>query len=107
MVTAETAVVIPFGVLMVVAALWVITLGLTQVRLVDASREGARLVARGDAVATAMASARRSAPEGMRLRVAAADGLVTVDARVKVAAPLPMLPSLGLHARSVATDERP
>jgi Flp pilus assembly protein TadG len=106
MVTAETAVVIPFGIMMVVALLWVISLGLTQVRLVDAAREGARLVARGDSVSVARQSAQRSAPTGTSLDINQSNGTVVVDARVRMTGLLPMLPELGLHARSVAASER-
>ena len=48
MVTAELAVVAPFGVALTLLLLWIVSLGLTQVRLVDASREAARVMARGE-----------------------------------------------------------
>lgn len=107
MVTAETAVVIPVGVVLAVALLWLVSIGFTQARLVDAAREGARLVARGDSVGVATASARRSAPDGTTLDVEQSADVVVVDARLRVDGPLPILPALRLHARSVAASEQP
>ena len=47
MVTAETATIAPFLMVVVLLLMWVVSLGITQVRLVDASREAARVMARG------------------------------------------------------------
>lgn len=107
MVTAETAVLAPFGVLVVVTMLWLVSLGWTQVRLVDAAREAARVVARGDSVATATAVAVRGAPEHTRIRVEREDGLVRVRVSVRASSPLPGLPGPELSARSVAASEGP
>ena len=62
MVTAEMAVLAPFGVAFGLLLLWIVSLGFTQVQLVDAAREAARLVARGEPVAAASDVARRHAP---------------------------------------------
>lgn len=105
MVTAETAVIAPFGALVVVTLLWLVSLGLTQIRLVDAARDGARLIARGDPVAQATAVAARGAPDSAQFTVDAGDGLVTVRVSVRVDSPVPGLPGPTLSARSVVTDE--
>lgn len=105
MVTAETAVVIPAAVALAVGLLWLVSLGFTQARLVDAAREGARLVARGDSVSVAIAAARRSAPEGTTLEVDQSGDLVVVEARLRLDGPLPVWPGMRLQARSVAVSE--
>ena len=69
MVTAEMAVLAPFGMVFGLLLLWVVSLGFTQVLLVDAAREAARLVARGEPVAAASDVARRHAPPGATVTV--------------------------------------
>lgn len=110
MVSAELATVAPFGLALALLMLWLVTLGLTQVRLVDASREAARLVARGEPVASAEAVARRLAPAGARVRVETVDGLVEVRVSARSRVPLPVLENVGSHelaASAVAADEDP
>ena len=110
MVTAELAVVIPFGVAFSFLLLWVVSLGITQVRIVDASREAARMVARGDSVASAQAAAERDAPRGARVSATSADGLVTVKVTADSAVPIPFFSHIGrqtMTATAVAADESP
>ncbi|MCG5432797.1 pilus biosynthesis protein TadE [Mycobacterium sp. MYCO198283] len=71
-----------------------------QVRCVDAAREAARLVARGDD-ASARAAAQRIAPAGAVVELRR-DGEFVV-ARVSVAAPL--LPGLRVAAEGVSVAE--
>ena len=47
MVTAEMAVLAPFGVAFGLLLLWIVSLGFTQVQLVDAAREAAQVEASG------------------------------------------------------------
>jgi len=110
MVTAETAVLAPFGVAFAVLLLWMVSLGFTQVELVDAAREGARLVARGEAPATAESLARRQAPPGATVKVSSHDGLVTVEVSARSRLPLPFFSHVGartLRASAVSADESP
>jgi hypothetical protein len=110
MVTAELAVLAPFGVAFGLLMLWIVSLGFTQVQLVDAAREAARLVARGEPAAAATAVARRHAPPGTTLRVSERDGLVTVRATARSRLPLPLLRHVGsrtLEASAVSADEGP
>jgi hypothetical protein len=110
MVTAELATVAPLGVAFAFLLLWVVSLGLTQVRLADASREAARLVARGETHATAEGVARRHSPEGTSVTVRTDDGLVTVTVRARSRMPLPFFSGLGartLESTSVAAEESP
>ncbi|MDO9378150.1 MAG: pilus assembly protein [Nocardioidaceae bacterium] len=108
MVTAETAVALPF--LVVVAALlaWVVGLGITQVRLVDAAREGARSVARGDDTSQVRAGVVRDAPDGAEVRVQDGSGTARVTVSVRRTLELPLLgssPGVTLRASSVSATE--
>lgn len=110
MVTAELATVAPFGVAFAFLLLWVVSLGLTQVRLADASRESARLVARGESVEAAELAAKKLSPAGARVTVTTDDGLVTVRVRAKSAMPIPFFSGIGareMESTSVAAEESP
>lgn len=110
MVTAETAVLAPFGVAFAVLLLWMVSLGFTQVQLVDAAREGARLVARGESASTASSVARRQAPPGAHVRVRVDHGLVTVEVSARSRLPLPFFSHVGartMRATAVSADESP
>lgn len=110
MVTAELAVLMPFGMAVGFLLLWVVSLGLTQVQLVDSSREAARMLARGDRPAAAKAAALEHAPEGTTLHFATGDGFVTVTASTRSAMKLPMFSHIGsmqLQAQAVSADESP
>ena len=110
MVTAEMAVLAPFGVAFGLLLLWIVSLGFTQVQLVDAAREAARLVARGESVPSSSDVARRHAPPGATVRVSESDGLVTVRVSARSRLPLPVLRHVGartLEASAVSADEAP
>lgn len=110
MVTAELAVIAPFGAALALLLLWVVSLGLTQVRLVDASREAARVVARGEPVAQAEALARAQAPEGATVSTSTDDGIVTVRVAATSRMPIPFFEGIGarrLEATAVAAQESP
>lgn len=110
MVTAELAVIAPLGVAFAFLLLWIVSLGLTQVRLVDASREGARLVARGEAVGAAKIAAKKLSPDGAKVIVTTDHGLVTVTVQAKSALPIPFFSGIGareMTSSSVAAEESP
>jgi len=110
MVTAELATIAPFGVAFAFLLLWVVSLGFTQVRLADASREAARLVARGEATSTAKHAAQRLSPDGARVTVKTDNGLVTVTVQAKSAMPIPFFSGIGartMTSTSVAAQESP
>lgn len=87
MATAELAVITPLVVVVTVLLLWTASLGYTQVRLTDAAREAARMVARGDTVAEAERVARDQAPEGSEVVIAQRDGVVEVVVSVRSTLP--------------------
>lgn len=110
MVTAELATIAPLGVALAVLLLWIVSLGITQVRLVDSSREAARMVARGESVDSAEAVARRLAPPGARIDVTERKGLVEVRVGARSRVPVPLFENVGarsLSATAVAASEKP
>lgn len=108
MVTAETAVVVPFLVILALVLAWVIGLGIAHVRVTDAARDAARAVARGDTPDVAKAQARQAAGDQAEVAIDSAHGYVTVT--VNVQARPPMLPAIGtrtVSAESIAAVEHP
>ena len=108
MVTAETALVLPALVLVLVGAVWLLCGVIAQVRCVDAAREGARVAARGDGDGRAVAAARAAAPAGAAVHITRGAGQVRVTVRATVA---PFggwagrLPPVRLAATAAAVDE--
>lgn len=105
MVTAETAVVLPVGVAFVTVAAWIVSLGHAQVRLVDAARDTARLVARGVPADQAERDVRRTAPGDATFSVRRDDGFVVVRVRRLHKSPLPGV-AWPLSAEAVCVDEQ-
>jgi Flp pilus assembly protein TadG len=108
--TAELAIGIPLLVALTAGLVWMLALGAAQVRVVDASREAARAVARGDDVAAAEALALRIAPGGAVVRVAVGDGRVVVTTRARVDGPgglLAALPGVTVSDEATALVEAP
>lgn len=83
-VTAELAMGIPLLVAVTLALAWCLSLGAAQVRVVDAARESARAVARGDEPAEAVAVGQRVAGDGSRVGVVSDGSTVTAEASVTV-----------------------
>jgi Flp pilus assembly protein TadG len=108
--TAELALGIPILVALAAGLVWMLAVGAAQVRVVDASREAARAVARGDDVAAAEAVALRIAPEGAWVRVVPGDGQVVVTTSARVRGPgglLASLPGVTVSDEAVALVEDP
>jgi hypothetical protein len=105
MVTAETAVLAPVVALCLALGAWIISLAHLQVRLIDASRDTARLVARGEPPAEAVREIRGTLPSDVRFHVRRTDGgYVTVRLTGRSKAPLPGL-SWQLSASSTCVSE--
>ncbi len=110
MVTAETAVLAPFALVVGLLLVWVVSLGVTQVRLVDAAREGARVAARGEDPDAARSAAERVGPDHASVELDEADGVVTVTVTAESGPPVPFLRRMGRHeleATAVAAVEDP
>lgn len=108
--TAELALGIPLLLALTVALVWMLAVGAAQVRVVDASREAARAVARGDDVAAAEAVALRIAPDGARVRIVVGDDEVAVTTSARVPGPgglLASLPGARVSSDAVALVEVP
>jgi Flp pilus assembly protein TadG len=106
--TAELAMVLPLLVAVCLGLVWLLAVGAGQVRAVDAARETARALARGDDQETAVARGLRVAPAGSRIEVSRGGGEVRVTVTGRVQGPgglLARMPAPGLHAQAVAADE--
>ena len=86
-VTAEAAIVLPLMAAVALCLIWVITIGIAQIQVVDAARDAARAVARGESHAEATDAARATAPEGADVVVTTADGTATVTVSARRVAP--------------------
>ena len=107
-VTAELALVLPLLVAVTTGLVWLLAVGADQLRAVDAARETARSLARGDTAAAAVAVGEHVAPAGATVRVATSDGRVHVTVTGEVAGPggiFDALPPAHLHAEAVAVLE--
>lgn len=106
--TAELALGIPLLVALTAGLVWMLAVGAAQVRVIDASREAARAVARGDDVAAAESVALRIAPDGARVRFEVGATQVTVTTSVRITGPgglLASLPGFTASAEAVALVE--
>jgi len=106
--TAELVMVLPVLVALTIGLVWLLSVGLAQIRTVDAARETARAVARGDAEGEAVARGREVGPPGTRMAVTAAGEEVVVTAEASIDGPgglFDWLPGVTVRARAVAVDE--
>lgn len=106
--TAELALGIPLLVALTVGLVWMLAVGAAQVRVIDASREAARAVARGDDAAVAEAVALRIAPGQARVRIEVGESRVVVTTSARVSGPgglLASLPGVTVTADAVALVE--
>ena len=109
-VTAELVVALPVLLAVTLALVWLIGLGVGEVRVVDGAREGARAVARGDDEQTARRLAAEVAGVGATVRIDQADGRVVVTIERVVTGPVGLLghlPAVRLRATAVTAPEQP
>lgn len=107
-VTAETALALPTLLAVTAALAWLLSVGAAQVRTVDAAREAARAVARGDDPAAAVAVAERVAPEGVGVVVTTQGDRVVARASGQVPGPgglFSFLPGATVESEAVALAE--
>ncbi|MPZ61355.1 MAG: pilus assembly protein TadE [Propionibacteriales bacterium] len=108
MVTAETAVVMPVLVLIAAMLVWLIGVGIAQVRCVDAARDAARALARDEPRAVAAKLARQAAPDGAAVSFTESTGMVEVEVSYAASPPGGLLDGLAtwrLVARSATPTE--
>ncbi|WP_377325512.1 TadE family type IV pilus minor pilin [Pimelobacter simplex] len=110
-VTAELALALPTLLLVTAGLVWLLAVAVGQIRTVDAARETARALARGDDSALALALGRQVAPDGVRLSVSQDGDRIVVTARGRIAGPgglFRSLPGAELRAEAIAAaEERP
>ena len=104
MVTAETAIVLPFVVLVAVVLTWVVSLGATQMRVNDAARDAARMLARGQSQQQAIETVREHLPRA-RTQVRTEDGIAIVRVRSKAKLPLIQRAQITLTGRAETVIE--
>jgi len=107
-VTAELALALPLLLAVCVGLVWLLALATAQTRVVDASREAARAVARGDDPGAARGLATRIAPPGATVSVGGGSDRVEVVTRAVVRGPgglFDVLPGVEVSARAVAVRE--
>ena len=103
---------LPVLVALTIGLVWLLSLGAAQLRVIDAARETARAVARGDDVAAAVAAGEQVAPEGARVVVQGGGdggrGRVVAEATARVSGPgglFAVLPAVTVRAEAVAVAE--
>ena len=107
-VTAELAMGLPLLVAVTIGLVWLLAVGAAQIRTVDAARETARAVARGDDVGEAVERGRRVAPDGADVSVTSTAGQVVATSSARVEGPgglFGFLPAVTVRAEAVAADE--
>lgn len=107
-VTAEAAVVLPLIAVFAMGLVWLLALGVSQARVVDAAREAARVAARGDSLVEARSWGERVAPEGATVRIDRGGSSVVVRVAAPMAGPgglLDFLPDYTVRAEAVAAVE--
>ena len=107
-VTAELALGLPLLMAVAIGMVWLLAAGAAQVQVIDASREAARAIARGDDQVAAVVVAQRVAPEGADVEVSLEGGRVVVTASAKVKGPgglFSHLPAVRVSADAVALVE--
>jgi Flp pilus assembly protein TadG len=107
-VTAETMMVLPLLVAVSLGLAWLLAVGATQLRVVDAAREVARAAARDEPAARAVEAGRRVAPAGARITIRDDGSSVVVDVVALVRGPgglFRFLPSVDVDSTAVAAKE--
>ena len=107
-VTAEAAVVLPVLVALTLGLVWLVAVAATQVRVVDAARETARVAARGESDAAAAAAGRAVAPTSTVIEIDRDGEVVRVVTTAQVEGPggiFGLLPGVDVRSRAVARVE--
>ena len=108
-VTAELALGLPLLLSVTVGLVWLLAAGAAQVQVIDASREAARALARGDDQASAVALAEQIAPDSARVAVKVEGGHVEVSTSARISGPAGLfshLPAVHVSADAVAVVEK-
>jgi Flp pilus assembly protein TadG len=108
MVTAEAALVLPIVAAFAMAMIFLMSIALTKVSTVDAARDAARALARGEEETSAVDQAMATAPRGAQIGIEQGADTVTVTVRAETRSPewllLPM-PPVTIESTSTVTLE--
>lgn len=107
-VTAETAMALPLIAVFALSMAWLVSIGITDVRAIDAAREIARAAARSDSDGDAVTLGRRVAPDGSRVSLSRSGGAVVARVSSPVRGPAGLFGRLGpvhVTAEAVAAQE--
>lgn len=107
-VTAETAVALPLIAVFALSMAWLVTIGITDVRAIDAARETARAAARSVSNGAATSLGRRVAPEGSSISLHRAGGAVVARVSSPVRGPAGLFgrwATFHVSAEAVAAEE--
>jgi Flp pilus assembly protein TadG len=107
-VTAETAIVLPVLLVFLLAGLWAAGVVVAEVRCVDAARDVARAVARGEPSEIAQEIGRRAGPPGAQIAISRDGPAVRVVVRATVDTAgglLSGLPAIGVEGRATIQVE--
>jgi Flp pilus assembly protein TadG len=100
--------VLPVLLVITIGLVWVLSVGAAQLRVIDAARESARALARGDDPSSAVAAGVRVAPDGASVTVEGDGGQVVALASARIDGPgglLAWLPGVTVTAEAVAVAE--
>jgi Flp pilus assembly protein TadG len=107
-VTAELALGLPLVLAVTVGLVWLLAAASAQIRVVDAARESARSLARGDSESAARAVAQKIAPPGATIEVVIEGGRVVVTTSAEVTGPgglFDFVSGVTVRSRAVAVLE--
>jgi hypothetical protein len=107
-VTAETAVALPLLAIFTLSMAWLVSIGITDVRAIDAARETARAAARSDSSGQATTLGRRVAPDGSSISVSHSGGAVVARVSSPVNGPAGLFgrwARFHVQAEAVAAEE--
>jgi hypothetical protein len=107
-VTAETAMALPLIAVFTLSLAWLVTIGITEVRALDAARETARAAARSDGSGEATSLGRRVAPDGSRISISRSGGAVVARVSSPVNGPAGLFgrwAGFRVSAEAVAAEE--
>lgn len=107
-VTAEAAVVLPVLIVLTAALAWLVALGVRQVQVVDAAREAARALARGEDESTSTSYGEQVAPDGSRFRISRDGDEIRVEVTARTTGPggvFGFLPGAEVSGTAVARAE--
>ena len=100
---------LPLLIALTMGLVWLVSVGVAQVRVVDAARETARAVARDEPRARAFELGRRVAPQSSRFLVVDEGGTVKVEVVAQVRGPgglFRFLPAVEVEADAIAAKEQ-